>query len=69
MQTPPRTTISQGETVTRRRVELDEFDLARDPEAAAVLTRLRQDRLLTLWAGLIALAVSGVALLLAVATD
>jgi WD40 repeat protein/class 3 adenylate cyclase len=36
-----------GETVTRRRVELDEFDLARDPDAAAVLTRLTQDRLLT----------------------
>ena len=37
----------EGETVTRRRVELDEFDLARDPDAAAVLTRLTQDRLLT----------------------
>jgi WD40 repeat protein len=37
----------EGETVTRRRVELDEFDPARDPEAASVLTRLTQDRLLT----------------------
>ena len=37
----------EGETVTRRRVELDEFDLPRDPDAAAVLTRLTQDRLLT----------------------
>jgi WD40 repeat protein/class 3 adenylate cyclase len=37
----------EGETVTRRRVELDEFDPARDPDAAAVLTRLTQDRLLT----------------------
>jgi WD40 repeat protein/class 3 adenylate cyclase len=37
----------EGEAVTRRRVELDEFDLARDPDAAAVLTRLTQDRLLT----------------------
>ena len=37
----------EGETVTRRRVELDEFDLARDPDAAGVLTRLTQDRLLT----------------------
>ncbi len=36
-----------GETVTRRRVELDEFDPVRDPDAAAVLTRLTQDRLLT----------------------
>ena len=38
----------EGETVTRRRVELDEFDLSRDPDAAAVLTRLTQDRLLTM---------------------
>jgi WD40 repeat protein/class 3 adenylate cyclase len=37
----------EGATVTRRRVELDEFDLARDRDAAAVLTRLTQDRLLT----------------------
>jgi WD40 repeat protein/class 3 adenylate cyclase len=37
----------EGETVTRRRVELHEFDLARDPDAAAVLTQLTQDRLLT----------------------
>ena len=37
----------EGETITRRRVELDEFDLARDPDAAAVLTHLTQDRLLT----------------------
>jgi WD40 repeat protein/class 3 adenylate cyclase len=37
----------EGETVTRRRVELDEFDPVRDPDAAAVLTRLTQDRLLT----------------------
>jgi len=37
----------ERETVTRRRVELDEFDPARDPDAAAVLTRLTQDRLLT----------------------
>jgi WD40 repeat protein/class 3 adenylate cyclase len=37
----------ERETVTRRRVELDEFDPARDPDAAAVLARLTQDRLLT----------------------
>jgi WD40 repeat protein len=37
----------EGETVTRRRVGLDEFDLARDPDAAVVLARLTQDRLLT----------------------
>jgi WD40 repeat protein/class 3 adenylate cyclase len=37
----------EGETVTRRRVELDEFDSVRDPDAATVLTRLTQDRLLT----------------------
>jgi WD40 repeat protein/class 3 adenylate cyclase len=37
----------EGETITRRRVDLDEFDLARDPDAAAVMTRLTQDRLLT----------------------
>ena len=37
----------EGESVTRRRVELDEFDPVRDPDAAAVLTRLTQDRLLT----------------------
>jgi WD40 repeat protein/class 3 adenylate cyclase len=38
----------EGETLTRRRVELDELDLERDPVAAAVLTRLTQDRLLTM---------------------
>jgi WD40 repeat protein/class 3 adenylate cyclase len=37
----------EGETVTRRRVELDEFDPVHDQDAAAVLTRLTQDRLLT----------------------
>jgi WD40 repeat protein len=37
----------EGEIVARRRVELDEFDPARDPDAAAVLARLTQDRLLT----------------------
>ena len=39
--------FGEGETVTRRRVELDEFDPVRNPDAAAVLTRLTQDRLLT----------------------
>ena len=39
--------FGEGEAVTRRRVELDEFDLARDPDAAAVLTRFTEDRLLT----------------------
>jgi WD40 repeat protein/class 3 adenylate cyclase len=39
--------FGEGETVTRRRVELDEFDLALDQDAAAVLTQLTQDRLLT----------------------
>jgi WD40 repeat protein/class 3 adenylate cyclase len=37
----------EGEAVTRRRVELHEFDPLIDPAAAAVLTCLTQDRLLT----------------------
>jgi WD40 repeat protein/class 3 adenylate cyclase len=37
----------EGEAVTRRRVQLDELDLSRDADAAAVLTRLTEDRLLT----------------------
>src|SRR5579884_1441277 len=36
-----------GETLVRRRVELDEFDVGRDPVTARVLTRLVDDRLLT----------------------
>ena len=44
---PPPCGIRRGEAVTRRRVELDEFDLIRDPDAAAVLTRFTEDRLLT----------------------
>lgn len=39
--------FAEGETVTRRRVELDEFDLAHETDTAAVLSRLTQDRLLT----------------------
>jgi WD40 repeat protein/class 3 adenylate cyclase len=38
----------EGGTVTKRRVELEEFDLDRDDVAAAVLTKLTQDRLLTM---------------------
>jgi WD40 repeat protein/class 3 adenylate cyclase len=37
----------EGDAVTRRRVPMEEFDLDRDPAAAAVLVRLTQDRLLT----------------------
>ncbi len=37
----------EGESVTRRRVSLDEFDLERDPAAAAVIDAFTQDRLLT----------------------
>jgi WD40 repeat protein/class 3 adenylate cyclase len=40
--------VGDGDALTRRRVDLDELDLERDPVAAAVLTRLTQDRLLTM---------------------
>jgi WD40 repeat protein/class 3 adenylate cyclase len=38
----------EGDIVTRRRVEISEFDVDDDSVAAAVLTRLIQDRLLTM---------------------
>ena len=38
---------AEGDTITRRRVDLHEFDPVHDPDAAAVLTQLTQDRLLT----------------------
>jgi WD40 repeat protein len=37
----------EGEAVTRRRVPIAEFDVDRNPVAAAVLARLTEDRLLT----------------------
>ncbi|MDP8956979.1 MAG: hypothetical protein M3N24_08485, partial [Actinomycetota bacterium] len=40
--------IGDGELVTRRRVQLSEFDVETDPVAAAVLARFTQDRLLTM---------------------
>jgi WD40 repeat protein len=42
------TGIGEGDVVTRRRVPISEFDLERDPVIASVLTRLTQDRLLTM---------------------
>jgi WD40 repeat protein/class 3 adenylate cyclase len=41
----------ESETVSKRRVALDEFDLDRDAAAAAVIARLTQDRLLTVGDG------------------
>ena len=46
----------EGEAVTRRRVPLDEFDLDRNAAAAGVLTRLTQDRLLTMGDGTVEVA-------------
>jgi WD40 repeat protein len=40
--------IGDGEVVTRRRVELSEFDVDTNPVAADVLARLTRDRLLTI---------------------
>jgi hypothetical protein len=40
--------VGEGEAATKRRVELDELDLERDPAAAVVVTKLTQDRLLTM---------------------
>jgi WD40 repeat protein len=37
----------EGDAVTRRRVSVDEFDLAADPSTAGVIWRFTQDRLLT----------------------
>jgi WD40 repeat protein/class 3 adenylate cyclase len=37
----------EGESAVRRRVEVSEFDVERDPDVAAVLERLTEDRLLT----------------------
>lgn len=42
-----RLATGEGETVTRRRVPLDEFDVDRDPLRARVLSRLVVDRILT----------------------
>jgi WD40 repeat protein/class 3 adenylate cyclase len=39
--------IGEGESVTRRRVPIEEFDLGRDTLAEAVISRLTEDRLLT----------------------
>jgi WD40 repeat protein len=40
--------IGEGDVVTRRRVQISEFDVDTDPVAADVLARLTQDRLLTM---------------------
>lgn len=40
--------IAEGDVVTRRRVQISEFDVDRDPVAADVLARFTQDRLLTM---------------------
>lgn len=42
-----RLATGEGETVSRRRVALDEFDVDRDPVLARVLDRLVEDRILT----------------------
>ena len=40
--------VGEGEVVTRRRVQLSEFDVEKDSVAANVLARLTRDRLLTM---------------------
>jgi class 3 adenylate cyclase/WD40 repeat protein len=40
-----------GEAINRRRASLDEFDVDKDPAAAAVIARMTQDRLLTVGDG------------------
>jgi WD40 repeat protein/class 3 adenylate cyclase len=40
--------VGDGEAATKRRAELDELDLERDPTLAATITKLTQDRLLTM---------------------
>ncbi|HJT37028.1 MAG TPA: hypothetical protein VJ818_01280, partial [Actinomycetota bacterium] len=46
----------EGDTVTRRRASIDEFDLERHPETRAVLDRFTQDRLLTMSEGSVEVA-------------
>jgi WD40 repeat protein/class 3 adenylate cyclase len=45
-----------GDSVTRRRVSMDEFDLDSDPAAAAVIAAFAQDRLLTMSDGTVEVA-------------
>jgi WD40 repeat protein len=40
--------VGDGEAATKRRADLDELDLERDPTLAATITKLTQDRLLTM---------------------
>jgi WD40 repeat protein/class 3 adenylate cyclase len=40
--------LGDGEAATKRRADLDELDLERDPTLAATITKLTQDRLLTM---------------------
>lgn len=48
--------VGDGEAATKRRVELAEFDLDRDRIAGVVITKLTQDRLLTMGAGAVEVA-------------
>jgi WD40 repeat protein/class 3 adenylate cyclase len=48
--------VGEGEATTKRRVDLDEFDLERDRAAATVITKLTQDRLLTMGDGTVEVA-------------
>jgi WD40 repeat protein/class 3 adenylate cyclase len=47
---------ADGESTARRRVRLEEFDLEHDPVVAAVISRLAQDRLLTVSEGTVEVA-------------
>jgi WD40 repeat protein/class 3 adenylate cyclase len=51
-----RLVVSDGETVTRRRASLDEFDPERDAVAQRVIMQLARDRLLTLGEGTVEIA-------------
>ena len=48
--------VSEGDTPTRRRVDLSEFDVGTDPLVADVLGRLTEDRLLTMSASTVEVA-------------
>jgi WD40 repeat protein/class 3 adenylate cyclase len=51
-----RLVVSEGDAVTRRRVELEEFDPQHDQVAQRVITQLARDRLLTLGEGTVEIA-------------
>ena len=51
-----RLVVSDGDTVTRRRADVEEFDPERDELSLRVITRLARDRLLTLGDGTVEIA-------------